>query len=224
LQCGIRNAGGSTPARLSLSLASLPASFDLAGGRGELPAANAAVRSSSLWCLPSIKGKGKHTRKQRNKTKGEGRKEAPTTSSSCCRRRMQMIRRRGEARGLQALGSVSDPRLGLRAWRLVPKGGIFYALTATVPWTDDRIRFDAALLMGRGRARAPPPPPLLCALLGGRECVAIMARWWRGGRGGGARGRGATAPPQLYRRPSFPVFPPPHLISPLGAALLFCSF
>ena len=68
--------------------------------------------------------------------------------------------------------------LGLRAWRLVPKGGIFYALTATVPWTDDRIRFDAALLM-----ESPAPAS-------GR----IMA--WRAVAVAVAVPRGA---PQLYR-------------------------
>lgn len=82
-------------------------------------------------------------------------------------------------------------------------------LTATVPWTDDRIRFDAALLMwesgsalrapgrragtswvhGIGMARSSWPWPCPCPWL---------------------RGRGAPQP-QLYRlaaRPSFPVFPP----------------
>jgi hypothetical protein len=101
--------------------------------------------------------------------------------------------------------------LGLRAWRLVPKGGIFYALTATVPWTDDRIRFDAALLMEYSSGRLRPP---------GAAIMACMARWpW------------PVAPPLLANytqqsssRPSFPVFPPWLIYPPLPAALLFCFF
>jgi hypothetical protein len=84
------------------------------------------------------------------------------------------------------LGSARDPaarqprsvctELGLR---IGAKRRDLLCLTATVPWTDDRIRFDAALLMDE---------------LGSHHGVPRAV---------------AAAPPQLYRRPSFPVFPPP---------------
>jgi hypothetical protein len=130
---------------------------------------------------------------------------------------MQMIRT-GEAMASYGLQSWDPYRipvaggpgliLGLRAWRLVPKGGIFYALTATVPWTDDRIRFDAALLMEESGSGLRARPSWH-----GAVAVAVPVA------------RGA---PQLYRLvPSQPpVFScvPSLLILPLPDALLFCFF